>query len=96
MVAIRRNSMLKERSVYKQEKYRELRSGIKQLYPNHRIIQVNIVFDFLSNYHLNLKAEIQENITASQEEANYLLLKSQKWIISQNAEIVKHFYTYTE
>ena len=55
---------------------------------------MNIVFDFLSNYHHNLKAEIIENITASLGEAHYLLLKSQKWIVSQNAEIVKNFYTY--
>ena len=83
-----------ERSTFKQDKYRELRSGIKQLYPNHQITQVNIVFDFLSNYHHNLKAKIIENITASLGEAHYLLLKSQKWIVSQNAEIVKNFYTY--
>ena len=67
----------------------------KQLYPNHQITQVNIVFDFPSNYHHNLiKAEIIENITASLVEAHYLLLRSQKWIVSQNAEIIKNFYTY--
>ena len=75
---------IKERSTFKQDKYHELRSGIKQLYPNHQISQVNIVFDFLSNYHHNLKAEIIENITASLGEAHYLLLKSQKWIASRN------------
>ena len=81
-----------DRSNLKQEKYRELRSGIQQLYPSHKVTQVNLVFDFLGNYHKTLKSQVQDHITASKKETSYLLLKSQKWIMSQNCEIVKTFY----
>ena len=39
---------------------------------------------------------INEHLTGkNEEEAQYLIVKSQKWIISQNNEIViKNFYTY--
>ena len=79
----------------KQDKYRELRAGIRHQYPDYKINQVNVVFDFLAEYHQSLKNDLNEDLTGkNEEEAQYLIMKSQKWIISQNVEIVKNFYTY--
>ncbi|XP_068675406.1 uncharacterized protein [Montipora capricornis] len=79
----------------KQDKYRELRTGIKQQYPDYKVNQVNVVFDFLAEYHQCLKNDLNEHLTGkNEEETQYLIMKSQKWIISQNVEIVKNFYTY--
>ena len=35
------------RTINKQIKYRDLRSVIKEMYPQNKVTQVNIVFDFL-------------------------------------------------
>ena len=78
----------------KQDKYRELRAGIKHRYPDYKVNQVNVVFDFLAEYHQSLKNDLNEHLRAKNEETQYLVMKSQKWIKSQNVEIVKNFYTY--
>ena len=52
-----------ERNNNKQEKYRELRTGIKQLYPGYGIVQVNLVFDFLGNYHQYLNSTTPKKLT---------------------------------
>ena len=39
-----------ERTLCKQQKYTELKSGLKTLYPNHKVRQVNILLDFLGGY----------------------------------------------
>ena len=41
---------IQERTLCKQQKYTDLRSGLKRLYPNHKVGQVNIVLDFLGCY----------------------------------------------
>ena len=64
-------------------------------YPDYKVNHVNVVFDFLAEYHQSLKNDLNEHLTGkNEEETQYLIMKSQKWIISQNAEIVKNFYTY--
>ena len=46
-------------------------------------------FDFLAEYHKSLKNDLNEHLTGkNKEETQYLIMKSQKWIISQNV------YTY--
>ena len=91
--------MISDRWKTKQDKYRELREGIKHQYPDYKVNQVNVVFDFLAEYHKGLKNDIDLNnlkhlTEKNEEETQYLITKSQKWIISQNVEIVKSFYTY--
>ena len=94
-----------DRTSKKQMKYRDLRSGIKQMYPQHKVTQVNIVFDFLGNYYKELKTQVHNHVIlrntdkqqisskiTSEKETRYLLQKSQKWILSQNVEIVKRLY----
>ena len=71
----------------KQDKYRELSQ-----YPDYKVNQVNVAFGFLAEYHLSLKNDLTEHLTGKNEdETQYLIMKSQKWIISHNAEIVKNF-----
>ena len=43
--------LISDRWKTKQGKYRELRTGIKQQYPDYKVNQVNVVFDFLAEYH---------------------------------------------
>ena len=88
-------SLISDRWKTKQDKYRELGAGIKHQYPDYKVNQINVVFDFLAEYHQSLKNDLNEHLTGkNEEETQYLIMKSQKWIISQNAEIVKNFYTY--
>ena len=77
----------------KQEKYTELRAGIKQLYKNKSVKQINIVFDFLGGYHEELRKGLS-SITNTDRKLPFLNERCQKWIICQNANIVKKFYEY--
>ena len=43
-----------DRDQRKTEKYMVLRSSLKRMNPGDKIMQVNVVFDFLSGYHTNL------------------------------------------
>lgn len=80
-----------ERSLYKQQKYTELRSGLKSLNPDYKVIQVNIVLDFLAGYNKKLVQDIKR---IGIDNGQNLLKQSQKWIISQNCEIVKAFHNF--
>ena len=87
--------LISDRWETKQDKSRELRAGIKHQYPDYKVIPVNVVFDFLAEYHQSLKNDRNEHLTGkTEEETQYLIMKSQKWIISQNVEIVNNFCTY--
>jgi len=87
---------IEEKRKHKQDKYTELRAGIKNMYKevNSKVMQVNIVFDFLGGYHTTLEQELN-TLTTDKKETLYLLKKAQKWVLSQNTEIVKFFYQYT-
>ena len=50
--------LMSDRWKTKQDKYRELRTGIKQQYPDYKVNQVNVVFDFLAEYHQSLKNDL--------------------------------------
>ena len=51
-----------DRTSKTQTKYRDLQSGIKQMYPQLKVIQVSIVFDFLGNYHKDLKTQVHNHV----------------------------------
>ena len=48
-----------ERTLYKQQKYTDLISGLKRLYPNHKVGQVNIVLDILEGYKKRLLGDLE-------------------------------------
>ena len=77
----------------KQEKYIDLRKGIKNLYKGHTVTQINIVFNFLGSYYMKMEKEFN-NITGTDKETEYITITCQKWLLSQNNEIVKKFYGY--
>ncbi|KAK2566348.1 hypothetical protein P5673_009848 [Acropora cervicornis] len=50
---------------------------------------------YAAEYHQSLKNDLNEHLRGkNEEEVQYPIMKSQKWIISQNVEIVKNFYTH--
>ena len=85
---------IEEKTSLKQEKYNDLRKGIKNLYKGCKVTQINIVFDFLGGYHIKLEKELH-HIIGNKKQTDYLIKKCQKWLVSQNNEIVKSFYVYT-
>jgi len=85
-----------EKTTLKQIKYNDLRKELKNLYKDCREInQINIVFDFLGGYHVKLEKELSK-IIENKKQTDYLIKKMQKWIVAQNNEIVKKFYSYTQ
>ena len=71
--------VISDRWKTKHDKYRELRAGIKQQYPDYKVNQVNVVFDFLAEYHQSLKNDLNEHLTGkNEEETQYLIMKNQK------------------
>ena len=62
----------------------------KQLYKNTSVKQINIVFDFLGGYHEELRKGLS-SITNTDKELSFLIERCQKWIIFQNANIVKFY-----
>ena len=75
--------MLKEPST--NNKYVDLRLGIKNLYPGYKVKLITIVFDYLGVYNKEL------NMVFGPKVARVTIERSQKWVVSQNCEIVKRF-----
>ena len=40
----------------------DLRSGLKRLYPNHKVGQVNIVLDFLGGYNKQILEDLENSL----------------------------------
>ena len=78
-----------ERTKYKQNKYLDLRLGIKNLYPGYKVKLITIVFDYLGAYYKDLDKEL--NMLFGPKVARLTIERSQKWVISENCEIVKRF-----
>ena len=78
-----------ERTKCKQNKYSDLRLGIKNLYPGYKVKLITIVFDYLGAYYKDLDKEL--NVLFGPKVARLTIERSQKWVISQNCEIVKRF-----
>ena len=54
--------------------------GIKHQYPDYKVNQVNVGFNFLTEYHQSLKNDLNEHLTGKdEEEKQYLITKSQKF-----------------
>ena len=78
-----------ERTKYKNNKYVDPRLGIKNLYPGHKVKLITTVFDYLGAYYKDLEKEL--NALFGPKVARFTIERSQKWVISQNCEIVKRF-----
>ena len=69
--------LISDRWRIKQEKYRELRAGIQHQYPDYKVNQVNVVFDFLAGYHQSLKDDLNKHLTEmNDKETQYLIIFS--------------------
>ena len=73
----------------KQNKYVHPRLGIKNLYRSYKVKLITIVFDYLGVYNKDLGKEL--NMLFGPKVAMVTIERSQKWVISQNCEIVKRF-----
>ena len=71
---------IQEQDKLKTEKYAYLRASLKRLYPGYNVIQVNLVFDFLSRYHKELIHKLN-NVGVS--DSMNVIRKCQKWVIAQ-------------
>ena len=60
------------------------------MYPGHKVSSVQVVFDFLAAHSINLAKELAD-ILLDKKAVSGMTEKAQKWIISQNCEIVKRF-----
>ena len=80
-----------EQSLYNQHKYTDLRAGLERPYPRFSVTQVNIVFDFLAAYNKQLLIDLDK---IGIKDKNNLIRQCQKWVISQNCEIVKAVYSF--
>ena len=78
------------RAIFKRGKCADLKLGVKSLYPGHKVSSIEVVFDFLAAYSINLEKE-RTKILEDKKVGNVTIERSQKWIISQNCEIVKRF-----
>ena len=82
---------INDRNDYKKRKYLDLRLGLRKLYSDYEIKQTNIVFNFLGDFNTTLKKELSD--LAHKKDVTKVLTNCQKWIISQNCEITKKFYS---
>ena len=76
---------IKEKTPMEREKYIDVRKGIKNLYKDHTVTQINVVFDFLGGYCTKVENELN-NITGTDKKTEYIIIKCQRWLLSQNNE----------
>ena len=82
---------IEERTLTKQNKYTDLRYGLKRLYSLDTIIQINVVMNFEGRYHSKLVNDFI-NMFYERRTVVELLMDCQKWVWSQNCEIIKKLY----
>ena len=75
---------INDRDEYKKRKYLILRLGLRKLYPDFEIKQINVVCNFLGDFNSTIEKELSD--LAHNNETNELLTNCQKWIITQNCE----------
>ena len=80
-----------KREKEKQDKYSEMRKSLERLNRGYEIDQINVVFDFLGCYSKQLECHIKR-LCEGEKEAKLVIEQCQKWVLSQNCEIVKTFY----
>ena len=74
-----------------QDKYSEMRKSLERLNRGYEIDQINVVFDFLGCYSKQLECQIKR-LCEGEKEAKLVIEQCQKWVLSQNCEILKTFY----
>ena len=74
----------------KQNKYTEMRKSLEHFNSGYAVNQINIVFDFLGCYGKGLENQIKS--LCENEKTKLVIEQCQKWVLSQNSEIVKAFY----
>ena len=80
-----------ERTLAKQNKYMDLRYGLKRLNSLDTIIQINVVMDFVRGYHSKLVNDFI-NLLGERRTVRELLIDCQKCVLSQNYEITEKCY----
>ena len=63
-------------------------------YSGHIVNNIEVIFDFLAAYSTDLENELTK-ILEDKRVVSKTIEKSQKWIISQNCEIVKRFASFS-
>ena len=81
------------KTMFKRDKYADLRVGVKSLYSGHKFSSIEVIFDFLAAYSSHLENELTK-ILRDKMVVSKTNEKSQKWIISQNCEIAKRFASF--
>ena len=67
---------IKEKTSVKEEKYVDLQKGIKNLYKDHTVTQMKVVFDFRGGY-TKMEKELN-NITGTDKETECIVIECQK------------------
>ena len=80
--------------MFKRDRYADLRIGVKSFYSGHIVNNIEVIFDFLAAYSTDLENELTK-ILEDKRVVSKTIEKSQKWIISQNCEIVKRFASFS-
>ena len=83
---------IQDRELYKEAKYTEIRAEIRRLYKLKVMQQINAVFDFLAGYNKTLEENLR-HFTGRKQTARKVIQQCQNWILAQNCEIAKYFYT---
>ena len=82
---------IEERTLPKQNKYTDLRYGLKRLCSLDTMIQINVVMDFVGGYHSKLVNDFM-NLFGERRTVAELPMDCQKWVWYQNCEIIKKLY----
>ena len=68
------------RTMLKRDKYEDLRIGVKSLYSGHKVSSIQVIFNFLAAYSINLDNELRINydFTIRKKVVSKNIEKSQK------------------
>ena len=68
------------RTMLKRDKYADLRIGVKSLYSGHKVSSIQVIFNFLAAYSINLDNELRINydFTIRKKVVSKNIEKSQK------------------
>ena len=67
------------RTVFKRDKYEDLRLGVTSLYPGHKVTRVQVVIDFLAANSIHWAKELADILR--DRKAVGVITEKQKWII---------------
>ena len=82
-----------ERTLCKQQKYTDLKSGLRTRYPNHKVGQVNILLDFLGGYNKQQLEELEKvGLNIIWKELDETMSKMENFTKLQNSESFPYVY----